>query len=70
MSAQATALITGGTSGLGLQAAAEIAANAAWSVLITGTDRERTRAAAGRMGAELWRESEELCSLQPAPGTR
>jgi light-dependent protochlorophyllide reductase len=47
-----TVLITGGTSGLGLCAAAELSANPSWHVLITGRDRLRTESAAARIGAE------------------
>ncbi len=51
MSATATALITGGTSGLGLRVAREIAAEDSWSVVITGRDAARADAAANTVGA-------------------
>jgi light-dependent protochlorophyllide reductase len=50
--AQRTVLITGGTSGLGRRAAAELAANPSWHVVITGRDPERTQSAAADIGAE------------------
>jgi light-dependent protochlorophyllide reductase len=50
--AERTVLITGGTSGLGLRAAAELARDGAWHVVLTGRDEARTAAAAARVGAE------------------
>jgi light-dependent protochlorophyllide reductase len=47
-----TVLITGGSSGLGQRAAAELAADPGWHVVLTGRDRQRTRAAATAVGAE------------------
>jgi NAD(P)-dependent dehydrogenase (short-subunit alcohol dehydrogenase family) len=37
-----TVLVTGGTSGLGLRAAAELASDPGWRVVITGRDRRRS----------------------------
>jgi light-dependent protochlorophyllide reductase len=50
--AERTVLVTGGTSGLGRRAAAELAANPSWHVVITGRERERTQSAAAAIGAE------------------
>jgi light-dependent protochlorophyllide reductase len=50
--AERTTLITGGTSGLGLRAAAELASDSSWHVVITGRDRQRSRSAAAKIGAE------------------
>jgi light-dependent protochlorophyllide reductase len=50
--AASTVLITGGSSGLGQRAAAELAADRDWHVVITGRDPQRTRAAAAAAGAE------------------
>jgi light-dependent protochlorophyllide reductase len=47
-----TALITGGTSGLGVRTAREIARDPSWEVLITGRDRERVASVAAEIGAE------------------
>lgn len=47
-----TVLITGGTSGLGLRAAAELANDASWHVVITGRGLQRTESAAAEIGAE------------------
>src|ERR1700676_4048572 len=60
--AERTALITGATSGLGLRAAAELARDPTWHVIVTGRDPERTQASASRIGAEA--QSLELGSLQ------
>jgi light-dependent protochlorophyllide reductase len=46
------ALITGATSGLGLRAAAELARDPCWHVVISGRDRQRTQAVAAEIGAE------------------
>jgi light-dependent protochlorophyllide reductase len=50
--ARRTVLITGGTSGLGLRTAAELARERSWHVVVTGRDFERTRVSAERIGAE------------------
>jgi light-dependent protochlorophyllide reductase len=50
--AKRTVLITGGTSGLGLRAAAELARDPTWHVVITGRDRQRSQTAAAKIGAE------------------
>jgi light-dependent protochlorophyllide reductase len=47
-----TVLVTGGTSGLGLRAAAELARDPSWQVVITGRDRERSQSAAVKIGAQ------------------
>jgi light-dependent protochlorophyllide reductase len=47
-----TVLITGGTSGLGLRAAAELARDRSWHVVITGKDEARAARAAEAIGAE------------------
>jgi light-dependent protochlorophyllide reductase len=57
-----TVLITGGTSGLGLCAAAELARDRSWKVVVTGRDAERTSVSAARVGAEA--QTLELGSLQ------
>jgi NAD(P)-dependent dehydrogenase (short-subunit alcohol dehydrogenase family) len=64
--AERTVLITGGTSGLGLAAAAELAGDPRWRVLITGRDAQRTSAAAARVGAES--ELLDLGSLDDVRG--
>lgn len=50
-----TVLITGGTSGLGLRTAAELAREGSWHVVLTGRDLERARASAAPIGAEAQR---------------
>jgi light-dependent protochlorophyllide reductase len=50
--AKSTVLITGGSSGLGQRAAAELAADRDWHVVVTGRDPQRTSAAAAAAGAE------------------
>lgn len=50
--AKRTVLITGGTSGLGLRAAAELASDPNWHVVITGRDLLRSQSAAAEIGAE------------------
>jgi light-dependent protochlorophyllide reductase len=50
--ADRTVLITGGSSGLGLRAAAELARDPAWHVVVTGREQARTAAAAASVGAE------------------
>jgi light-dependent protochlorophyllide reductase len=50
--AKRTVLITGGTSGLGLRAAAELASEESWHVVVTGRDRQRSESAAAEIGAE------------------
>jgi NAD(P)-dependent dehydrogenase (short-subunit alcohol dehydrogenase family) len=47
-----TVLITGGTSGLGFQAAAAIARDPSWHVLITGKDPASAASAGASIGAE------------------
>jgi NAD(P)-dependent dehydrogenase (short-subunit alcohol dehydrogenase family) len=47
-----TALITGGTSGLGLRAARVIARDPSWEVVITGRGRGKVEAVAAEIGAE------------------
>jgi len=47
-----TVLITGGTSGLGLEAAAAIARDPSWHVVITGKDEARAASAGASVGAE------------------
>ncbi len=47
-----TVLITGGTSGLGLRAASELARSGSWNVVITGRDADRAAQCASRIGAE------------------
>jgi light-dependent protochlorophyllide reductase len=56
-----TVLITGGTSGLGLRAAAELANDPGWHVVITGRDLQRSQSAAAEIGAEP--EALDLSSL-------
>jgi len=60
--AERTVLITGGTSGLGLRAAAELASDPSWHVVVTGRDAARTRTAAARVDAEP--ELLDLASLE------
>jgi len=52
MPAHRTVLITGATSGLGLNLATELARDPGWHVVITGRDAHRTREAAEPIGAE------------------
>jgi len=52
MAATRTVLITGGTSGLGLGVARQLARDPDWHVVITGRDGTRTAAAAESLGAE------------------
>jgi light-dependent protochlorophyllide reductase len=47
-----TVLIIGGTSGLGRHAAAQLAADSSWHVVLTGRDRGRADSAAAAVGAE------------------
>jgi light-dependent protochlorophyllide reductase len=60
--AERSVLITGGTSGLGLRTAAELAHDRSWHVVLTGRDPERARASAARIGAEA--QVLELGSLE------
>jgi light-dependent protochlorophyllide reductase len=50
--ADRTVLITGGSSGLGLRAAAELARDPTWHVVLPGREQARTAAAAASVGAE------------------
>jgi light-dependent protochlorophyllide reductase len=50
-----TVLITGGTSGLGLRAAAELAREGSWHVVLTGRDLERASRSAAPIGAQAQR---------------
>jgi NAD(P)-dependent dehydrogenase (short-subunit alcohol dehydrogenase family) len=50
MSGARTVLITGGTSGLGLRTAQEIARDGSWKVVVTGTDPARAAAAGAELG--------------------
>ena len=47
-----TVLITGGTSGLGLRTARQLARDPEWRVVVTGRDAARANAAAAQVGAE------------------
>jgi light-dependent protochlorophyllide reductase len=64
--AERSVLITGGTSGLGLRTAAELAHDRSWHVVLTGRDPERTRASAASIGAEA--QALELGSLEDVRG--